>query len=838
MSLYDCIQRAIDAGDMDTRRGRAAQAFFRDRLQAHAHLGEAAQEAAAEDTWIKMRRDAAEKRKTTLMQVKRNLDNLDKVTRFRDTDGEARASNVIRQFLEWGQSAEFSGVTAIADSLAGQYRRGIADFIEQHKRGIIGNVRNKALLPNIVRELFGEGTGDAGSKVLADAISATLERARLDFNAAGGMIGKLEDFGLPQSWDDNLVRRAGFDAWANAVNARLDWERMTDFETHQSFAGSTPERRKAFLRQVYDNITSYGWNGKEPSGVAAGRALGNRRADHRVLHFRNADDWLAMNGQFGRQDVFGTVVTHLETMARDTALMRVLGPNPRAGLEFIGQTAEKLAVDRPWTQGQMDKRLYSSPVQEVRARKAQARVMYDLYTGSANTPESDMVASAFSGVRHFLVASQLGGAMLSAVSDVGFISMASRHVGMNWQRVVGRQLKAIASSGQRGLMVRAGIIADSAANTGVAQARLLGDAYGPAVAERLSEFTMRASGLTAWTDISRGAFRLEFYGYLADNVGRSWDELDAPLRDLVFKTRGITEADWDTIRATDLFRDEADPDAAFLVPSMIRDRADLDPEQAMDLSLRLEAAIREEQEFAVPSASLRGRSIFQLGAPGTFAGEFLRSGLMYKSFALSLMFNQIGRLAFHKLNGSRAANIALFAAMTTAMGALSIQLKDMAKGRDPRPMDNPEFLQAAILQGGGLGIIGDFAYSTQNRFGGGLATTLAGPGVGFANDTGRLVGDIVGVLTGAENAEQKLSRTAVRYLNQYSGPTNLWYANAAIDRMVWDNLQELTDPEAAKSFRQAERRQVREYGNQSWWQRGQPLPSRFPDIRSLLEADQ
>jgi hypothetical protein len=42
---------------------------------------------------------------------------------------------------------------------------------------------------------------------------------------------------------------------------------------------------------------------------------------------------------------------------------------------------------------------------------------------------------------------------------------------------------------------------------------------------------------------------------------------------------------------------------------------------------------------------------------------------------------------------------------TTLMGALAMQLKEMAKGRDPRPMTDAEFWGAAMLQGGGLGFV-------------------------------------------------------------------------------------------------------------------------------------
>jgi len=836
MSLADCLQRAIDNG-MSRSRGRMAQKMFADRLQANAHLGPGAEAAAAEDVWRMLRKDFLKRKRTNLMQAKVNSSLIDRVAQYRDSNGTANAANAPRQLLEYGQSGQFNGVVGIADALKSQYMRNLTEFVGQHKRNIIGNIRNRAKLKNIVRELHGENTGDVAAKELANAISSTLEMARSDFNAAGGSIAKLDGYGLPHSWEVPQIRRAGFDKWAEDMDARLDWMRMIDNETTRPFTGSTPERRMQFLREIYDNMISEGHSRREPSGVQLGRSTANSRSDHRIFHFKSADDWMAVNNLYGRSDAFSAVISHIDMMSRDTALMRVLGPNPRLGLEFANQTAQKLAAERPWKQNWISRRIYSSPQKEAVAKSSQARAMYDLYTGAANKAEADVIAGALSGTRHFLLASQLGGAMLSAVGDVGFMEMASRHIGMDFGKVMGRHIKAISSSKQRGLMVRAGIIADAAANVGVVQSRLMGDAHGPSIMERLSEFTMRASGLTAWTDIGRGAWRLETYGFLADHVNHAWSDLPDPLRELFFKAHGITEADWDIIRTTKLFTDEVEPDAKWLIPGDIRYRTDIPAEQALELSLKLEAAVLEQMEFAVPSASLRGRAMFQVGAPGTFWGEMSRSGLMYKSYAFSMMFNQVGRVAFHKVRGSRTANIAMFATFTTVAGAFSIQMKELAKGNDPRPMNNGKFLIAAGLQGGGLGIFGDFANASQNRFGGGIASTALGPGVGFAAETGYLIGDIVKAVTGQRDKDyDRLGRSATKFLNRYSGPTNVWYVNAALDRLLWDNLQELVDGNAQKSWRRAETRRANDYGNNSFWPHGQALPERMPNLSNVIGA--
>ena len=57
-----------------------------------------------------------------------------------------------------------------------------------------------------------------------------------------------------------------------------------------------------------------------------------------------------------------------------------------------------------------------------------------------------------------------------------------------------------------------------------------------------------------------------------------------------------------------------------------------------------------------------------------------------------------------------------------------MQTKLLLKGQTPRPADAKTFL--LLLRRGGLGIMGDFLFGEYNRFGGGLASSLAGPTVG------------------------------------------------------------------------------------------------------------
>ena len=169
---------------------------------------------------------------------------------------------------------------------------------------------------------------------------------------------------------------------------------------------------------------------------------------------------------------------------------------------------------------------------------------------------------------------------------------------------------------------------------------------------------------------------------------------------------------------------------------------------------------------------------------------------------------------------------------TTIMGALALQIKEMAKGRDPRSMDDPEFWGAAFMQGGGLGIYGDFLFSDLNRFDRGLAETIAGPVVGFANDLRKLT--IGNVIEAAQGEDTKIASEMISFAQRYTPGASLWYMRLGLERMVFDQAKLWADPDAGKKIRRMKRKYAREYGQDFWWEPGKMLPERRPDIENIL----
>ena len=766
-NMHDCLQIAMDAGDLDRDHGIEAQrqlAKLTERYETTMPR-EQAEVLAARDLREATKRGRRSREHAVLnqLQTMRRIDGLIDEAPFVDL--------VLRNLVEFSEGSGFRGesIKSLSDGLIRSINGALSQTLAATGRNALGNSRSKALMTDVLRELHDEATGNPVAAKLAAEIRSQQDRMRNLFNAHGGDIGEIEGYGVRHSHDAARLRRAAGgknqgievhrEAWITKTEGRLDWYRMVDKRTGKPFAretgGAPTDRLRAheFLTEVFDGITTGGWNKREPAFQTGGKALYNQRADSRQLHFASADDWMAYNKEFGQGDPFTSMLSGLHGLARDVAQMRVLGPNPRAGLEYAIQKATQRAA------GDARDPKLTGRVERAGRRSKQMLAHFD---GSANVPHNEFWGSFFGGVRQTIVAAKLGSALLSSSTDLVTVRAAAAHVGMNPNAVTIRALKLMGSGAARADLRRMGYVADTLASVGAMHSRFTGETFAPELTQRLSEFTMRASGLSFWTDMNRLAFQSEFAGFLASQAGNALQDVTPPLRKLM-ESRGITAADWDKLRnPKHLF--VTDGGETFLSPSAWREATDLDRAEAEGLSLRLQMMIEEQMEFAVPTANLEMQSMFVgENAPGSFVGEMMRSGMMFKSFAMSLTVNQIRRFMAIETGWGRAKYAAKVMVGLTIMGGVSLQLKEMAKGRDPRPMTDKTFWAGAVFQGGGLGIFGDFFASETNRFGGGLPATLTGPVVGLG-------ADVLSIGAGAYQSRHRRSRPDHRARSDHFRP--------------------------------------------------------------------
>lgn len=824
-NLHDCVQRAVDAKELDPVRGAAVQSEFNQLVERYIQAMPRHQAEATALAHVKEATSRAARSRQHMV-----LNQLQSMTRIKHLiEGADDPAIALRNLLEKSETGGFKGesVQSVSEAMIKSVNAGLNDVLRGVGRNVIGNSRNAVLLRDILRELHGQDSGVARARVMADAVRKQQRRMRQMFNAHGGDIGELADFGVSHSHDVAQLRQAGFSKWADEITPLLDWSRIHNHKTGKPFSkkGETPsdETVQTFLNDVYEGITSRGWDTREPSLSVGGKALYNRRADHRILHFNDGDAWLDYNKSFGTSDPFSAMIGGLHGMAREVAQMRVLGPNPKMGLEYATQVAQKQAA------------VTKNANLEVRIKKQAglARTMLAHIDGSVNNTDAEAWARFFSNTRKVLTSIQLGSALMSSVTDIATISAASKVMGMAPNNVLSRSVKLMSSHATRETAARMGYVADTLADAGSTSARFTGDVVAGEFAERVSGFTMRASGLSFWTDMNKIAFQMEMAGFMAENAMRQFDEIDAPLRKL-FEDRGISPADWDYLRTPDaMFR--ADNGATFIAPfHWLEHQTSLPRAEAEGLAMRLQMAIEEQLERAIPTATIEGRARM-LGdtAPGTIAGEIARSTAMYKSFSVSLMLNQYRRFVSIPTPIGKAKYAAGVSGGLLVLGALAVQLKEMVKGNDPRPMDNWTFFKAALLQGGGIGIFGDFFAAEMSRTGGGVGEAAMGPVLGFAGAVIKpFAANFGSIIDGKSTHFGRDISTFVRRNTPVA--SSLWPTRVAYDRIVADTLQSFLDPDAEAQWRRQMRQRERDYGTSTWWDRGAATPSRAPDLTNVI----
>lgn len=826
MSMKDCIDEAVKGGAMNAARAEEAKKLYDELVAQYAdELGpEGASSFASRETFARLEAGLHEAGRQKLLAavVQRRIS--DDLAGYHKANGKADPEEAAIALIDGtGLHPLSPSADQIHKAVRGRAHGMMDDLLSTFRRNMIGETRNKATLVNLVREAFGEKTGDVSAYELAQSWRKAAEFLRREYNAAGGHIAWREDWGLPQIHDTVKVREASFEEWRDFIVPRLDPARMRDGATGLPFA---PRDLEAVLKDIYETIRTDGFATLEPSaGGGQGKSLANRRADHRFLSFRSADDWMAYQERFGRADPFSAMMGHVDHMSRDIGAMRALGPNPKATVRYVQQLLKKQAR----TGGLKGKEAADAIARADRGAH-QVETLYGLYAGEYSSPVESGLARGLATTRQLLVSAQLGAASLSAVGDLATQRLTARFVGIPETKVLGRIVSLLnpANEADRKLAVRLGLIAEEWSRRAASQQRYVGEVATGEIASRLSDFVLRASGLSPWTQAGRWAFGMEFLGALADNAGKAFHELDPALQRTLDRYHLGGEI-WEGLRKTPLYEEGG---AKFLRPEDVATKLDQGT-LGDELATRLLAMVQSETEYAVPSSSLRGAMIARDRVrPGTVAGELLRSVSMYRNFGLTLWFTHLRRLADQQGAYNKAGYAANLIIGMTLMGALGIQLKDISKGKDPRAMDNPAFWGAALLQGGGFGIFGDFLNSATNRVGGGLPETIAGPLVSFANDALDLTAGSIG--QAARGKDPHLGRKAVRFAEQYTPGSSLWYARLTLQRLVFDQLRIMADPDARRQMRALERKYQRENGQEFFWQPGEPAPDRAPDLSSAI----
>jgi len=824
--LESCLAKAVKAGKITRSEAERVRRMFEgQRQQYRGSMGDAAAEAAARRrTAERLEAEARQQKIQKVLQIlaqKRALDAARTHPR-----GILAGAFALLDRDPW-EIGGLTNVWARSEAILGTAHAMFADAVAALRPKLLGLQHETVELRKFVQELFGRNTGDPLVQEYARAWHEVTEWMAKRWKAAGGTLFERKDWRLPNPHHNAQLFTSGNRAtWKAFMREQIaaGGLMIRDFDTGLP---ASPEKIEEILDRAFESIRTGGLSDLQPGTVRGKGKRANARTDPRVFEWQSPDAWLAYNEQWGEgtAGIFKALMGHLERFARDIAMLEVLGPNPQHTVRLLADTGLQDAV----------RRATGGPAMErIRIFKAKrvADALENLYlavSGELNVPVDEFWARIGGGLRAWLSAAQLGSATLSSTTDFVATAFTARWNGIPAGRILARYVKLLdpRNAEHRKIALRMGLVADAWARAATGRIRHQFDIVGRGLPEKVADTVIRASGLSAHTQALQHAFGMEFMASIAELRQRPFARLPAATR-RAFQRGGLTPELWNRLRAGPVL--EAEGVHFFDIVAFVRS-GDRD---ALEAAHRLQQIIAAETRFAVPTPGPLERSMMTMGTrPGKFLGEVTRAFGQYKSFGLTILMTHAMRgMAALATRDARGLYLVAFATAMTFSGALSSQMKQIAAGRDPRPMNTKEFWLAAFLQGGGAGILGDFLYAATDRAGHGISTTATGPSTGFLEDLGGLtIGNVAEALGGKD---PRLGRDLVRFARRYTPGTTLWYARLALDRMLWDRLEELADPDAAGTWKRRERRYRRDFGQRFWWRAGDATPRRPPDLRNAI----
>jgi hypothetical protein len=635
---------------------------------------------------------------------------------------------------------------------------------------------------------------------LAEVVNKYQSDARNTRNRFGAWIRDLQGYITRQSHDMYKIREVNDAEWIAFVKDKIDLPKMIRL-------GLISEADPiASLRGMYDDFAA-GVHMKpmaaEEDGVAFGNGsnLARRESVSRTIYFKDGVAAYEYNERFGQGRLAESVLFGLDHAARSTALMKTLGTNPEATLTRLMDEYEDSLTGEPKRR------------QKFRSQRGALLDMLAHVDGSTLIPGSVSWAKIGAFTRAWTTMAKLGGALISSFSDLAGYGAELRYAqGRGLLSGVADGMGAIVSGRAKDerLAITSSLGVFHESMMGAVTARFDSpDLVGGKMAAAMQMF-FRLNGLNWWTETLRDGAALTHAHYMATQASKPLDAIDPELRRML-QLYNIDAGKWDLLRMGQL--QQADgrmyltPEGVRTVPRSayeayitsvgrtVNDASVANLQADLAQALRVMAIDRAHHAVLEPSA--RTRAWMQRGTrPGTVPGELLRFIGQFKSFSVAMVQSVLGREVYgrgydtlgeylRKGHGDMLG-LAYMVGLYGVLGYGAMAAKDLLKGREPRDPLDPRTVGAALVQGGGLGLYGDFLFGEYNRMGRTFTASLAGPVIGNA-DT--LLDLWTRIRTGEDSAA-----AAFKALIDNTPFLNLYWARPVLDYLVLYHIQEALNP--------------------------------------------
>lgn len=710
------------------------------------------------------------------------------------------------------------------------------DLLEIAKKGALDKEIALALHPKkgMTKEQMAKDLPEEAIKI-AEVLRRVQKYSLGRKNRAGAYISEIVNYITRQTHDPALLRDAGFDKWYKDIYDKLDKRTFEDLVPRKDGKNMEVE----FLRNVYNSLISgvhkrtdgeYTIDGlKDPISSFTGKAnLAKKLSESRVLHFVDGEAAYTYSKKYSRSNLFETVVDGLTHDGRSIALMENLGTNPRAMFERI--------LDDIDLEAKKDPKLGPS------AQKFRRRLLgqFSNVDNSVNAVGSSQgifygadLATVGAGWRMIQEMALLGASVISSLTDLSSkatqLSSTTRR-GFFHSFGIGMRdtLEAFKTKKEKQGYLRRTLIA-AEATTGNMISRFGPDDFGPG-------FISRAAGVFYKLNLMRyfnhsqktGAVRVYMFDG-AEAVGQKWADVDGNFKNTL-TSYGISEDELKLFRGLDmkgedgnnyLFPDLADDISDEVLDGYIRQKKgtlnitnDMRLRARDELRTKIGTMYVDLADSAIPTPTGRERYIMNAGLQkGTVTGEAIRTLMQLKGFPITMVTKGLTREYYR----SGFTGIMKMISGMTAMGYVAMTAKDLLRGREPKEIFSDDYMKSAkvlkmsMLQGGGLGIFGDYLFGEFNRYGQSFTQTLAGPTFGAADDLASMFTKFV--------RGENVAKDAVRFAMNNTPFANLFYTRAAMEYMFLHGMMEHLSP---GYLRRMEKRLQKDYGQEYFFP-----PSRY-----------
>jgi len=666
------------------------------------------------------------------------------------------------------------------DKLVKTYMAGLTYDLEA--TGHLSLFTSGALDRDVSRALWSMGKKDEAKRLgdlpqeavqIAQVLHKWQEVGRTDANEAGAWIREAKGYIVKQSHDRAKIMAAGEKQW------KADAERFFDLD-QMSLSG---EGIDYILSKLYSDFAS-GQHLKpipddEMAGLKGPSNLAKKISQQREVFFKDADAWFDYNEKYGSGNLREAFVGGLAQRAKATGLMQVLGSNPEAMLRTIVNDLDQAAMNKGDVANRDRLREFTTP-------NGMADTYLKAVDGRADIAANEIWARRGAAFRAWETMAKLGGMIFSQLNDIAVFGSEMKYQGRSFFSGMSDAVTGLGTNlkqeDRRQLLASLGVAVDNLAG----ELGAMGSLQEAGSMSKAMRLFMKLNLSQFWTEKFRASAVLGFSHYLAQNASLEWNALSDELR----RTLGLYEIgakEWDTIRASNKKHIDGND---YITPEHVADAAVAD---------KLKTYFIDRTSFAALEPDAKTKALLLQGTQaGTVTGEFTRFMMQFKSFTGAYMQKVMGRElygrgyegesgfagiagALRNGNGEMQglANVILW---STLAGYASMSLKDLAKGRTPRDPMELKTWQAAMLQGGGMGIWGDFLFGEANRFGGKFSDLLVGPVPAMVSD---MVDLYHKALQGDDVAAQALKKAI-----DHTPFLNLFYTRMALDYLIIYRMQE------------------------------------------------